>query len=336
MKLRFLAALAAGLSTCVITGAFAQAAPTYHVIDLGPGFPGHFSSKGDLAGRNLTQVGFWRGRTWHLVANDGDNQFTAAINAAGDLAAARQVPWYLGGYTGAATLYHANGTAVNLAPGDSQGISEAVSINDAGLVVGFMQGGDRLNHAYAWQGRKARALAEPVAGQTSIAHAVNASGLIVGELNPTPSTVQAVAYVHGAWSPIPGLENVQAAAYGVNTQGHVVGTIYSGPTTKRAWIHDDQGTRLLGLAEGKAQARAVDVNDSDVAVGECDAPSITPCVFIGDQAWDLALRVDNPADLEGYSLGAAVSIDAAGHIAVWANNALGRPRVLLWMPVAAD
>lgn len=336
MNTLFAAALAAGLSTCALGSAFAQSAPTYHATDVGRGYPGHFSSTGDLSGQNYGVVGYWRGTTWHLIGNGGGNfPAESSINASGNLASARRVLVSPGIYTAAATLYHPDGTTVNLQPSDPQGYSSAVAINDAGLAVGAVETSTFAWHAYAWQGRKARLLAEPAGTAGAMANAVNASGLIVGDLFPTTSTTQAAAFVHGAWSPIPGLENISSSATGVNGNGHVVGWVYT-PNGTHAYLHDDHGTRLLPLAEGKAQSRAFDVNDSDVAVGECLQPSSAPCVFMGDQTWDLGTRLDNPGDFPGYVLGRATAIDAAGRIAVSAVDAAGTMRVLLLVPVAGN
>ena len=149
--------------------------------------------------------------------------------------------------------------------------SEALSINNRGLVVGW----SRIRrpdsslalapHAFLWQNGSMTDL-DPGQDEETIAYAINDSGVIVGRLGST--TGNAVIWEKGKMSFLPGAEPSQA--FGINNRGEVVGTYIPSGTTFHAalWrdgvrydLNDVVGDPRLGLHWANA------VNDADQIVG---------------------------------------------------------------------
>jgi probable HAF family extracellular repeat protein len=147
--------------------------------------------------------------------------------------------------------------------------SEALAIDDSGRVVGWARVGGAQpgpRHAFLWQNGVMNDLDTLLAGEESIAYAINDSGQVVGRLGDIGG--RAVLWKKGAMSLLPGAESSQA--FGLNNRGDIVGTYIPFGTTFHAALWRDGVRYDLDELVGDPQVTlswANAINDAGQIVG---------------------------------------------------------------------
>lgn len=159
-------------------------------------------------------------------------------------------------------------------PPEMATLGEALAINDAGQVVGFVVPFAEPSappRAIFWEGTtSARLLAGPV-GSASTAYGINATGFTVGALTVDAATEQRVTYpvgwqgaLQGAATALAG--DVPGTAYAVNSQGIAVGTTAVGATLFGLGSAYELRPRVTN-GEGWQLAAARAINDNGLIIG---------------------------------------------------------------------
>lgn len=152
-----------------------------------------------------------------LDTGGADSGYPRAINNVG-----MTVGWTDVNYRRQAVVWQ--GTRIVARPaGDLQ--SEATAVNDDGLVAGFVQNG-RVLRAFQWRSGTLRYLPDLPQPASAIPHAVNASGLIVGEARSRGDQTQPVYWRNGEITRIPVPKGYNGGrAFAVNDRGTIAGEL---------------------------------------------------------------------------------------------------------------
>jgi uncharacterized membrane protein len=183
----------------------------------------------------------------------GTTSVATAINNAGVI-----VGWSSGTISGGGFGFHWT------SPGPVQNFpiaGEANSINDGGVIVGYLGQFGVPQHAFRYDGTGGTQQdLGVIAGTRSYAHDINEAGVIVGYSNiNTTALRKAARYVNGAWSAIPGLSNfTDSEARAINESGDIVGTV----GTSGGFRFNNAAGTIVALA-----GDAADINDAGFVVG---------------------------------------------------------------------
>lgn len=164
--------------------------------------------------------------------------------------------------------------------------SEAMSINDAGLIAGnswhfvpWPGGGFRLvSRAVCWPDLDSYEVAPFYDELTSTVSQINDASAIVGQNSTWDS--QKLAFIwHGPNVQQLDLGLPECSAAGINTSGAVVGWYRFG--YDQAFVWTPQHSLTLPRLPGSLGSRARAINDSDLIIGEVEYPgSVTvPCLW---------------------------------------------------------
>lgn len=200
-------------------------------------------------------------------------------------------------------LYWPGGTLTTLA--GLGGSSKALGINDSGTIVGQSNG----LPVYWTGGGSATALSVPN-GDTGIAAAINAGGVIVGSVTSN-TTTQAAEWQSSSSSPtlLPLPSGATGSeALGINTAGEIVGEATVGGLNVPVEWQNGEVVLLSAPSSGLAQA----VNDSGVIVG-----AITVAGGQHAVTWKNGSLIDLNNQLptgSGWTLSQANAINNAGEI----------------------
>jgi probable HAF family extracellular repeat protein len=152
-------------------------------------------------------------------------------------------------------------------PGDTY--STARAINDAGTIVGWSEGANGPR-AVIWNPGASPVLLDR-SNRTSGAHDINASGVVVGEIETAFGDFHAFR-----WTAKDGIDDLSAtlprgassAAYGINDVGLVVGAVTrNGITHAYVWNSAGVGTDLGTLASSHERSEARALNSAGEVVG---------------------------------------------------------------------
>jgi probable HAF family extracellular repeat protein len=205
--------------------------------------------------------------------------------------------------------------------------TQATSVNDSGLIVGFGQtpgsNGD-LTKSFTISGSTVKVLPLLPRGVDADAIAVNSAGTtIVGNADTTAQDAMAVEWVNGAIRRLPALgATLTSGALAVNAAGQVVGS---------AVLTSDGNAHAVLWANGKAtdlhfgnagDAEATSVNASGVIVGDGGGGDGFGTAFISQNGVATDLNTLIPAG-SGVTLTTAASINDSGVIVGTAVNAQG-------------
>ncbi|WP_269435983.1 hypothetical protein [Saccharothrix sp. NRRL B-16348] len=156
-------------------------------------------------------------------------------------------------------------TDMGTTPGDT--FSQATSVRDDGVAVGYSTRPSGWDHALLWNASGAiTELATP--GRRSAAHDINDDGVVVGEAE---SAEHEVTYpvrweVTGAVTRLPG--DSTGSARGVNDDGVIVGLVGDYPQSPVRWENaSSRPTPLATLPGGNDDGIAYDVNNDGTVVG---------------------------------------------------------------------
>ncbi len=265
-----------------------------------------------------------------------------AINSAGQVVGSSLVvgSTYGGEYTRFATIWN-NGTP-SLLGSTGAFYSGATDINNAGVAVGYLDGGGAVGaEALVFKGSTTIVLpGSSVAGEIPYAAihaaAISNNGIVVGTVQGLDTLVGAVwssGCSAGASSctltvlpgvgQTPGHGELQSDALGINSAGVVVGnsTLSSGQTVAALW-HGTTPT-ALGAVPGAIYSSAVAINAAGTIIGDAILPNLTSVAVVwhGLNATPLSLL---PGTTQDYALainsaGVIVGEDG-GDATVWRNG----------------
>jgi probable HAF family extracellular repeat protein len=196
-------------------------------------------------------------------------------------------------------------------PGDNN--SEALAINDAGVISGFSGGKSGLR-AVLWIDGKVRNLGTLAGGDHSEAVGLNSTGDVVG-FSDSSSGRRAILWANSGnmrdLGVLSGDSSSSAAA--INDLRQVVGTS-EGDNGSRAFLWSEaEGMTSLGTLAGGAHSRAAAINNSGQVVGTSDS-SLGQRAFVWTQESGMVdLNSLIPAD-SNVILSGAAGINDAGQI----------------------
>src|SRR3954471_5850066 len=318
--------LLVGLVLAVATAGHAIAAP-FVITDLGT-LGGTFSiatgvnDVGQVVGYSATADGVTHAFLWQ----SGTMTDLGSLSAAGAGSRANGVN-RLGQVVGNSTAddgdTHAflwqSGTMADLnslIPADSSWVlRDATAINEAGQLVGWgMNGGQQ--RAFLWQSGSVTDLGT-LGGTSSVAHAINKFGQVVGRSATADGATHAFLWQNGTMIDL-GTFNTYSWASGINNLGQVVGTSDSawdddgsgwGSNLPHAFLWQDGWMADLhsGMVVIAHESYANALNDSGEIVGD-----YSDMIFHA-MLYPTELRSLIPAD-SGWVLDSATAINEAGQI----------------------
>jgi len=241
----------------------ARAAPTYHLVDLGPSTQAdHIDNRGDISGRTANDVGYLRHGTWHSTADVGT---IAAADDRGDLLEAS--------WGGQVVYAPRGGSAITLPPVPGVDWSVGTGIAPGRVIVQAAVGPYYIAACYLWTPDAGyQAFGAP--GAPCVANAVNESGQVTGwHVDDIGATV-AYVWTDGVFQDIPVLPGAVRGAMeieegtGINRHGHVV-----------LFARMKDGSYHAGLFRGRhvvdigacAAGAPLAISDSDQVIGSTDA-----------------------------------------------------------------
>jgi probable HAF family extracellular repeat protein len=213
------------------------------------------------------------------------------------------------------------------------GISKALAINDAGVVVGsscvaMPCDGRTPVHAVIFAGRGPIDLGTLPGGRNSEARAINNHTQIVGVADTPEGTTHAFVYENRGMRDLGTLGGQSSAANGINDAGLIVGSSQVAPGDGRspthAFISDGQDLIDLGTLEGGRVSQAFAINDLDEVVGVSDGPG-----FIGHATLWNAKGVQDLGTLGGAG-SVALGIDDGDQIVGWSQTKDGSQHAFLY------
>lgn len=208
------------------------------------------NQNGQIAGQAwnlglIPQAVAWSSGSITTLATQTSQPSSQAVGINGQGLVAGNTTSSFGGTSQAVVWQGLNVTPLNNAGGTS---SFATSLNDAGLVTGYVDGisGTYNSQAVIWQGNTFRLLPNLISDYSfSIARAVNKAGVVVGQANTGSSGyIRAVVWRNNEVTALPAIGDVDMAQ-DINDLGVVVGTKdYSGGSHRASlW---DTNTGLSG------------------------------------------------------------------------------------------
>jgi hypothetical protein len=305
-------ALCAALAAC---GA-AQAAPLYHLVDLGPYITvtGLFDDDTVSGQQGLLATGLWHDGRWRWRAYDG----WVTYDAAGDAVATQPMRDYA-----SLVVRHPDGTLRPLyVAGRQQTLQGNATITPDGRAAATtytdLSAGIWHRCAY-WAPGESMGTILPTAYRANCeTTAISAAGRVYG----SAQVGRDAAYQAFSWAPLEDVPTFIASpadsttfAWGVNAAGHVALSA-GGTPLHAAWF---DGTRIVDFPNpaGTIGSEATAINDADEMVGDA-VPSAagqmeTAYRFAADgTATPLVSLVDNAA---GWTLMSATAINNRGSIA---------------------
>lgn len=313
-------ALLIGLCLAFPVAQWAQS-PKYTVKRLAPAegpsaVAYSINSAGQVAGgsgaaHSPSAVGVvWDGNNMRAIRGSNHSGYTAtyAINLAQRAVGSTNTDSALRGFTWTADQ---GMVLLPVLPGDNN--SEALAINDAGVISGFSGGASGLR-AVLWVDGRVRNLGGLPESDHSEAVGLNAAGDAVG-FSDVANSRRAVLWPKSGTlrelGVLPGDASSSAAA--INDAGQVVGTS-EGNNGSRAFLWSEaEGMRNLGTLPGGAHSRAAAINKSGQIVGSSDS-SFGQRAFLWTQSSGIVdLNSLIPSD-SNVILSGAAGINDAGQI----------------------
>ncbi|MCV2352486.1 PEP-CTERM sorting domain-containing protein [Paucibacter sp. Y2R2-4] len=213
---------------------------------------------------------------------------------------------------------------------DANGVygSIAYGINAAGTVVGSGYTTGALSyHGIQWPAASPGSPTDLGSGNSfSMAVAVNASGTVAGQ-----STNQAVRWVNGVMSSLPGLGGSVSGAWALNDAGQIVGDSgLSGDVTSHATLWTNGAVTDLGTLSGGTYSSAWGINAQGHVIGYADKDNnqnfTTGVLWKNGQMIDLGTLGGDASEARGINKndwvvgGAWLSNNAVEHATLWSGS----------------
>jgi probable HAF family extracellular repeat protein len=308
----------------------AQAAPVYHLVDLGLNHSAHdVNAQGAVAGTfNAVRGEIWRDGAWRQKAS---GTFVSELDDLGNVAGWR---WDDVGST-AMWWPHDGGGPVDLPPPFPSIATEASAISAGGTIAGVAADSRGTYHCVRWQGGVAEDLA--IGGSSCHIAGVNVRGAIAGTVRRRDGTDQAFIWQDGSKRALASLGGPGSVAASINDQGHVVGTAQFWITEHRinehAVLWNRHGVVDLGTLDGVfGHSHAYGVNNAGDVVGDSIAADgyAHGFLYTGGQMLDLGSLIENG---EGWFVSNPQDISDDGVIVGTTGADGGRFRAYMLVPV---
>lgn len=305
--------LGAAIALAFACASAAQAAPTYHLVDLGiDTYATAINAHGTIVGQvDNGRAAVWRDGTWH---RKGQGRWAEDIDDGGDI---------VGNGQDENNQYHSyewpHGGAVFELTAPAPLTGPLVSrIGGDGSSAGFAYDAAGLARCVRWVGGVGQDLG--IEGDSCYVSGVDRHGAIAGTV--TASTVpyeqQAFLWRDGVLQLLGTGPGIGSASGRMNAKGHLSGTLqmhqhdHLRPTHAALW----NGRKWidLGTLAGTGSSDAAAVNDADEIVGSSETAAGGPrhgFLHAGGQMYDLVDLVDNGA---GWTFEFAADINDDGVI----------------------
>jgi len=325
---------AAAAVMLVMAAAAAQAAPRYHLIDLGPSVGRKLNFPGEVAGNAGGGPALWVDGAWHAlhgsgktVANDlGNNRVAVGTRGLGQ--GERYAP--------TAVMWKPDGSQVDLAPGAE--LSFGTFIRSDGTAFGMLKPRQGHSFPFRWQAGRLKALpfvegwawTKPHGANDAHPRQIAATAQSVAEDGQCPS--EPVLFNDGAWLHLGSLGGDCGGANAVNDDGTAVGfsTVAHGHASHAFMWKEGVMTDLGSLGGGRAAAN--DISKGGTIVGYAVDEKLEPHPVSWRDGVITALDavVDRAPD---GTLLEALAINEAGQILVRGIGSDDRPHTWLLDPL---
>jgi len=215
--------------------------------------------------------------------------------------------------------------------------SEARDINSGGLVVGSSDTAAGERHPFLWIPKSGQMIdLGSLGGGYGGATSLNDAGDIVG--SSTTAEGQQHAFVRSPVSRVMRdlgtLGGDYSEATSINKHGYIVGSAFNATDGSRAFVWNPKTSAMkdIGVLAGTNLARANDINDSQVVVGESFSPgdnSSRPFIWTNHSSRPIALGGT-------FAFGIAIAVGRHGTSVGWASDEAFNPRAMIWLNQGRD
>jgi probable HAF family extracellular repeat protein len=298
-------------------GPAAHAAPTYHLIDLGPNTTAvDLNHKGHVVGaydRLGGKVGVWRDGAWQPALPDS---LAIAKGIGREDVIALNLRLINGLETAGAVL--PDGQLVDFRQQLGTDSSSAAAATSDGTVVGYFF---ETDGAYSFTYRDGTVTKLPCTTEhvSCMAHAASPTKGFIAGIGPRkdaePWFIAAIVFDGTSWKDLGTLGGWVADVSGVNRKGHVVGSSELRPNNHRthAFIHAGKFMKDLHTLGGR-DSHAYAINAQDVVVGRSEVPERQDSAFYWDGSGPMIDLNTLVANLQHLHLVDAVGINEDGWI----------------------
>jgi probable HAF family extracellular repeat protein len=307
----------------------AQAAPLYHLVDLGSALtPSGINQSDQVSGATgLDSPSVYKDGNWQELEAPPGGSRTTSINGGGSVAG------YLEPYPATAIVWKPDGRLVRIPHIDARPMV-AYDIADDGTVIGTA--GPNPNSVFRWhQGGDLEDLGVPPGGTNAYAFALNKKGSIVGKAIFSGTNYHAYVLSGGGWRDLGTLGGPTSAATDINLKGHVVGcadTDHAG-FYHHAFLYANHTMVDIGAPEG-ATSCAVGIATDDTVAGTWTDDKKQPHAFI----YKDGVRYDKLKDITDvgntWSYNFLDAVNPAGDIVGQGRDPAGQTHVFILKPIA--
>lgn len=215
-----------------------------------------------------------------------------------------------------------NGVIRNLMPAAGYSMGRSYNINSNGVVVGWVARTAGGIFPFVWSASSGfKELPVPPGATNSGASAINDAGIIAGYIDQS-----AVIWVNGVLQVIYTVPNQFAEAWGINSQGEVIGyyhpTMTGGPYHAFIW-RPGSGVELLATLNGSL-GKVWDINDAGQIVGHGPLPGdANNYAFIIENGVARRIATSAPGPSSALAIseyGDIVGMDSQGRGLLWTAN----------------
>lgn len=214
-------------------------------------------------------------------------------------------------YCGSAVIWDTNNGRLTVLPDLEPGLqfacSQAIAVNDQGVVVGSSNTNGGYSLPVLWKNGKLVSLGS-LGGSGGFATAINAQGVVVGQSRTAGDEFHGFIWKNGVMTDIGTLGGDTVTVSGINSRCQVVGY---GPTASgalHAFLWENGVMRDLTPNATYANARAI--SDSGLLAGEGAAAESIHALF-----WDHSRTLVDLGTLPGGSFSSAFAVNNAGTVA---------------------